>query len=338
MTPLACGNCCGILICNYFRAPGGDGVTAFLSEGNTQLRGGVRYRDGFVELPAGPMHYVDYGGEGEVVVALHGYVQNAHAFDGLAQALVPHVRLLAMDMRGRGDSFWGPRNTYRMNYYLQDMRQFFETLNLLKFALIGTSMGGTLALLYAMAHPFEVTRLVLNDIVFDNNRAGVVRTSQRYGRAPAKFATMRDALAWFQDERDNLGALGEEQRSAWVSHFLIPIATGGFRFKCDPELLNLAQAIRPDLGPAQQSYRRMVGEQAGRLRMPVLILRGGKSDVVLPAGARQMANMVPCGRWSEVPNVGHCPTLYEPVAQRLLRDFFEVKDIGAVSSRVDRGD
>jgi pimeloyl-ACP methyl ester carboxylesterase len=218
-----------------------------------------------------------------------------------------------------------------MNYYLQDMRQFFEALNLSKFALIGTSMGGTLALLYAMAHPLEVTRLVLNDIVFDNNRAGVVRTSQRYGRAPAKFATMTDALAWFQDERDNLDELSEEQRLAWVSHFLIPIGTGGFRFKCDPELLSLAQAIRPDLGPAQQSYRRMVGEQAGRLRMPVLILRGGKSDVVLPAGARQMANMVPCGRWSEVPNVGHCPTLYEPVAQRLLRDFFEVKDAGVDS-------
>ncbi len=199
----------GSIDLQLFRAPSGDGVTAFLSEGNgnIQLRGGVRYRDGFVELAAGPMHYVDYGGEGEVVVALHGYVQNAHAFDGLAQALVPHVRLLAIDMRGRGDSFWGPRNTYRMNYYLQDLRQFFEALNLLKFALIGTSMGGTLALLYAMAHPFEVTRLVLNDIVFDNNRAGVVRASERFGRAPAKFAGMADAIAWFQDERDNLTTL-----------------------------------------------------------------------------------------------------------------------------------
>jgi len=80
----------------------------------------------------------------------------------------------------------------------------------------------------------------------------------------------------------------------------------------------------------------MVGEHAGRLRMPVLILRGGKSDVVLPTGARQMANMVPFGRWSEVPNVGHSPTLDEPVAQRLLRDFFEVKGAGAVSSFDDR--
>ena len=128
-------------------------MTAFLSRGITQLRGRVGYRDGFVELPEGSIHYVDYGGEGEVVVALHGYGQNAHAFDGLAEALVPHVRLLAMDVRGRGDSFRGPRDSYRMNYYLQDLRQFLEALNLSKFALIGSSMGGTLGLLYAMAHP-----------------------------------------------------------------------------------------------------------------------------------------------------------------------------------------
>jgi len=115
---------------------------------------------------------------------------------------------------------------------------------LLKFALIGTSMGGTVALLYAMAHPFEVTRLMLNDIVFDNNRAGVVRASERFGRAPAKFAGMADALAWFQDERDNLDDLDDEQRWAWVSHFLIPIATVGFRFKCDPALFRLAQFAR----------------------------------------------------------------------------------------------
>jgi pimeloyl-ACP methyl ester carboxylesterase len=80
------------------------------------------------------------------------------------------------------------------------------------------------------------------------------------------------------------------------------------------------------------SYRRMIGEHAGRLRMPVLILRGGKSDVVLPAGARQMANMLPFGRWSEVPNVGHSPTLYEPVAQRILCDFF-----GASPPETDSG-
>jgi pimeloyl-ACP methyl ester carboxylesterase len=205
------------------------------------------------------------------------------------------------------------------------LRQFFEALNLSKFALIGSSMGGTLGLLYAMAHPFEITRLVLNDTVLDNNRAGVVRASQRYGRAPRRFATMSDAITWFLDKFDNLDELDDEQRLAWVSHFLTPAATGGFRFNCDPAILRLARVIQPDLGPAQMSYRRMVGQQASRLRMPVLILRGGKSDVVLPPAARQMANMMPAGSWREVPNVGHSPTLYEPIAQRILCDFFEVE-------------
>jgi hypothetical protein len=44
-------------------------VTAFLSRGITQRRGRVEYWDGFVEQPAGSIHYDEYGAEGEVLVA-----------------------------------------------------------------------------------------------------------------------------------------------------------------------------------------------------------------------------------------------------------------------------
>ena len=70
------------------------------------------YQDGYVSLPGQRLHYVDYGGAGEPVVALHGLIQNAHAFDGIALALVPHKRLLALDLRGRGGSDWGPPDYY----------------------------------------------------------------------------------------------------------------------------------------------------------------------------------------------------------------------------------
>ena len=146
-------------------------MTVFLSKGNTQQRNSVSFREGYVRLAGRRLHYVDYGGMGEVVVALHGYVQNAHAFDGIARALVPHIRLLALDIRGRGGSDRAPPQYYRMLHYLRDLNDFLETLRLTRFALIGTSMGGTLAALYTMAHPLKVTRLVLNDIAMDSNLA-----------------------------------------------------------------------------------------------------------------------------------------------------------------------
>jgi len=299
-------------------------MAVFFAEGNARRRGKIEYRDGYVALLGRRLHYLDYGGAGEIVVALHGYVQNAHAFDGVAAALVPHRHLLALDIRGRGRSDWGPPECYRMNYYLQDLRDFFSVLGLSRFALIGTSMGGTLALLYAIAHPLEVTRLVLNDVTANTNRAAVVRTSLKFGFAPLEFASILDAIVWFRAERENLGSLDEEAQLAWVRHFLAPTESGSFRFDCDPALLELARKIQPGIGPRGRAYRRMAMEQARRLQMPVLILRGAYSDVVPRENLRVMAGLLPAGSWTEVPGVGHSPTLYEPAARNALCQFFGV--------------
>jgi pimeloyl-ACP methyl ester carboxylesterase len=301
-------------------------VTVFFSEGNTQRSREIGYSDGYVALPGRRLHYLDYGGAGDIIIALHGYVQNAHAFDALAGALVPHRRLLALDIRGRGGSDWGPPELYRMNYYLRDLRDFSFVLGLSRFALIGTSMGGTLALLYAIAHPSEVTRLVLNDVTVNTNHAAVVRTSLRFGLAPAEFASILHALAWFKAERENLGSLDEETQLAWVRHFLAPTKSGGLRFNCDPTLLELARKIKPEIRPQQRAYRRMAMEQARRLQMPVLILRGAYSEVVPRKNVRTMVGLLPKGSWIEIPNVGHSPTLYEPAARYALREFFGIGD------------
>jgi pimeloyl-ACP methyl ester carboxylesterase len=308
-------------------------MTTFFSEGNTQLRREIAYRDGYVALPGRRLHYIDYGGAGEIILALHGYVQNAHAFDGAAAALAPHARLLALDIRGRGGSDWAAPETYRINYYLNDLRDFCVRLGLSRFALMGTSMGGTLALLYSIAHPHEVTRLVLNDVTVNTNRAGVVRASRRFGFAPAEFANMSDALAWFQAERENMDLLDDETQLAWVSHFLKPSENGGLQFDCDPVLFELARLIQPGVGPKIRAYRRMIMEQVARLQMPVLILRGANSDVVPRHSARVMVRLLPAASCVEVPGVGHSPTLYERAAQTALRDFFSVESAAADRNR-----
>jgi pimeloyl-ACP methyl ester carboxylesterase len=304
-----------------------------LTERDEQLAP-VGYEDGYVTVGEMTLHYVDYGGTGEPVVALHGLVQNAHAFDGIAPILVPHRRLLALDMRGRGGSDWGPPESYRWSYYLRDLRGFLAALNLSRIALIGTSMGGTLAMLYAMAHPGQVTRLVMNDTSLNANRAGVVRASLRIGRAPATFLSLSHATAWFLRERDGLDRLEEDKRQAWVSHFLIPAETGGLRFNCDPVIIRRASLIPPDIGPRRPwSHRWTVWQQVKRLNMPVLILRGARSDVVPRVSAKRMAAALPAARWAEVPGAGHAPTLYEKEAHTVLRDFFALPADPRVSAR-----
>ena len=88
------------------------------------------HKDGYVQLPGMRLHYIDYGGSGETIIALHGLIQNARAFDAIVPALVPHVRLIALDLRGRGGSDWSPSDSYRWTYYLNDLRGFFQALRI----------------------------------------------------------------------------------------------------------------------------------------------------------------------------------------------------------------
>lgn len=299
-------------------------MTVFLSEGITKRRNNVIYRDGYVNLTGRRLHYVDYGGLGELVVALHGYVQNAHAFDGIASALVPHVRLLALDVRGRGGSDHVPAEYYRMLYYLRDLSEFANALRLTSFSLMGTSMGGTLAALYAMANPRRVRRLVLNDIAMDSNLKATARAAGQYARAPERFLTLQSAIAWFIVTRENVENLDEEAREAWVSHFLTPAENGGFRFNCDRALFKLAGRVGHDPESTREARQRMVWRNAGNLNMPVLLLRGAHSDVVSHESARRMVAALSNATSIEVPGVGHSPTLYEPTAKLALREFFGI--------------
>lgn len=298
-------------------------MAATISEQSTRRVGEIAYRDRYVTASNGRrLHYLDYGGEGEVVIALHGYVQNAHAFDGIAAALVPHVRLLALDIRGRGGSDWGPTDEYRVNFYLQDFADFLAGIGTAKIAMIGTSLGAVIAILHAMAHPADVTRIVLNDVTFNLDLDAAVAVVQRYGRAPAAFATLADALDWFSREHV-LDSLNEDARLAWVKHFLKPLENGGFRFDCDPKLLQIARHARLYWRRSPIALNAFMA-RTKVLTMPVLIMRGGESDVVSQNDARAMAEAMPSARWMDVPRAGHCPTLYEPEAQAAVREFFGI--------------
>jgi pimeloyl-ACP methyl ester carboxylesterase len=184
-------------------------------------------------------------------------------------------------------------------------------------------LGGLVSFLYAMAHLSEVTRIVFNDfsLTGDPNLARFV--AQRYGRTPAKFVALADALDWFLEEHI-LDALDDDALEAWVSHFLTPLPAGGFRLNCDPKLLQLMRQSQ-FYGTADRAPPVLLN-RAKLLEMPVMIMRGAESDVVSQDEARLMAESLPAGRWLDVPGAGHSPTLYEPEARTALREFFGVAE------------
>jgi pimeloyl-ACP methyl ester carboxylesterase len=259
---------------------------------------------------------------------LHGYVQNAHAFDAIAPILASGTRFFALDLRGRGASDWSQPNSYRWSYYFRDLQGFLAALGLERVALIGTSLGGTLALLYALAHPRQVSALVLNDIALGADIAGVNNAARRIGGAPTTFADLTSATSWFLRERSGLERLDERQRRSWISHFLTPTTAGQLRFNCDPALILAARSVSQEALPLIPWWHHWtVWKQAQRLTMPVLVLRGEKSDVVPRASADRMVHMLPVCQSREIPGSGHAPTLYEPEAQVAIKHFFGISTV-----------
>src|SRR5690242_12457235 len=119
----------------------------------------------FVTVNGLKLHYLDFGSSGQPpLVCIHGLSGNAHAFDGLAPHLVGSYRVIALDVRGRGDSDWGPPGDYNPSVYVSDLAVMLDTLKIDNVSLIGTSMGGIISMMYAGGYPERVARLVLNDI------------------------------------------------------------------------------------------------------------------------------------------------------------------------------
>ncbi|HXV80320.1 MAG TPA: alpha/beta hydrolase [Candidatus Binatia bacterium] len=100
----------------------------------------------FVTVNGLRLHYLDWGNAGAPpVVCVHGYTSSAQAFNALARQLQDRFHVIAPDVRGHGESAWSPAGEYQFTDQVSDLAEFVDQLGLVRFTLIGTSMGGIIA-------------------------------------------------------------------------------------------------------------------------------------------------------------------------------------------------
>ncbi|WP_232265665.1 alpha/beta fold hydrolase [Streptomyces pactum] len=116
----------------------------------------------FFDVGGRKLSYLDFGGPGAPLLALHGHYNEASAFAPLAEALAPRWRVLALDQRGHGES--DRARCYGRDGYVADVAAFHRHLGIGPVAVLGHSLGGVNAYQYAARWPERVRALIVEDI------------------------------------------------------------------------------------------------------------------------------------------------------------------------------
>jgi len=241
------------------------------------------------------LRYLDWGpADAPPVVLLHGITGHARVWDHLAGRLVPGRRVLALDQRGHGDSDPAPDDDYRVATMADDVAAFAGSLQLDRFALLGHSMGGRIAIQYAAAHAGRLERLIIVDIGPDIELAGLQRVRGMMSQSPERIESEEWAVEYIRRANPLQDVDLLRQR---VHHGLKRLPDGELTWKYAKGLRDMMRAGRRDVVD--------LWEPLPRIPCPTLVVRGAESDILSPEVAKKMTERLPAGRLVEIPGAGH---------------------------------
>jgi pimeloyl-ACP methyl ester carboxylesterase len=258
--------------------------------------------------PAGGFHrmrFVEWGAPDHphVVVCVHGLTRNGRDFDGLASRLARDARVICPDVVGRGASerLRDPAG-YGYPQYLSDLAALVAYTGAAQVDWVGTSMGGLIGMFLAAQPGTPLRRLVMNDVGPFVPKASLERLAQYVGRMPPA-ASLAHAEATLREVAAPFGPLTDAQWRHLAEHTFARGADGLWRSDYDPEI------ARAFSGPIVDVDLWAVWS---RVPLPVHVIRGADSDLLLADTAQRMVDSAP-GRvtLTTVPHTGHAPMLMD---------------------------
>lgn len=249
----------------------------------------------------------ELGGTGPPLVLAHATGFHGAVWGPLAEGLTPHWRCVSPDLRGHGDSPLPLRADFDWRGFAADVLAVVDGLGLERPLGVGHSSGATALLLAEQAAPGTFAALYCFEPIIvpavpplgpdpDNWLAHAAR------RRRAAFPGRADALRHYAG-KPPLSELNPRALRAYVDHGFADVPGGGVRLKCTPE----HEALVYETATAHECFGHL-----DRVRCPVTLARGGRSDAFTSPLAAAVARRLAAGRLEEHPTLGHLGPLEDP--------------------------
>jgi pimeloyl-ACP methyl ester carboxylesterase len=250
------------------------------------------------------IHVVEWSRDGVPLVLVHGFGNEAHIWDDLAKLVAPHYRVLAIDQRGHGDSAHDPELRYDYEHLVADLEAVTAALGIQRLVLVGHSLGGRAAMLFAGKHPERMAGLVIVDSAPEFDVRGTTRIRQeaeaRGDGSMASVAEYQRLLA------HNFPAGRPEALARMAQHELRPCGDGRWVRKVDPKFHAGRPRDEAEAREREQEVTKQLWDALAKIPCPTLVVRGAASDVMSPEVADRMVDEVlPNGKLAVVPQAAH---------------------------------
>jgi non-heme chloroperoxidase len=263
-------------------------------------------RSGFAVLDGRQVHYLEWGRpSAPPVVCLHGGGQTAYMFEALGAALRDRYWVLAPDLPGHGDSDVVEGVAIAHAAFAESLEPFMAEFGLERAAFVGASLGGMTSISFADLHPDAVACISLIDVGHRLEPEGVRRI--------VDFMTQHESFASLEEAAAAIAEYLPQRRAPRVESLTRNLRRRpDGRWEWKHAVGRRLQERRAEQGedhvhPADRLDDVLAGveEAAARLRCPVLVLRGERSDVLSSSGAEEVAALIPDARLVVVERAGH---------------------------------
>jgi non-heme chloroperoxidase len=233
--------------------------------------------------------------DGPLVILQHGGGQTRHAWKGAGETLgEAGYHTVAFDARGHGDSDWAPEGAYGSDYMVDDLCCVIEAMGGGKPILVGASMGGGTSLVALGEGKVHGEALVLVDIAPKIEEKGREEIQAFMNQKPEGFDSLEEvaeAISNYQPHRKRPRTLDGLAKNVRLG------ADGKYHWHWDP--------ARRKAWRKEDDYRGRLSKAADNLTLPILLVRGGLSNVLSKEGAESFLQQCPQAEYVEVGNAAH---------------------------------